>query len=314
MEFYSLAGHMALGSRLRRLSEQITHDAEKIYALYGTELDPRWFPVFYMLTSKENAGITELADDIGQSHAAVSQVVRSMTKAGVVETYKCAKDARVNKVALTQKGKKLAPNFSVQCKDVGSAVSNVFSDSGSNLWSEIEALEYELNRKSLYNRVCDIRKSRESETVEIVPYAPEYQQAFKKINEAWIQKYWEMESSDHKALDKPIENIIDKGGYIAIALKNQQAVGTCALIHMGNGSYELAKMAVDDAVKGLGIGFMIGNHMIEKAVSMGAHRIYLESNTVLKPAINLYRKLGFKRIPLKESPYERCNIQMELFL
>lgn len=314
MEFYSLAGHMALGSRLRRLSEWITNDAERVYELYGTKIDPRWFPVFYMLTTKEEAGITELAEDIGQSHAAVSQVVRDMIKAGVVDTYKCSKDGRVSKVTLTQKGKDLAPNLPLQCNDVSLAVSNVFSDAGSNLWAEIEALEYELNLKSLYSRVCDIRKSHESKTIEIVAYTPEHQQAFIQLNEAWIKKYWKMEDSDYKALDEPTENIIDKGGYIGMAMKHQQVVGTCALIDMGNRNYELAKMAVDDKAKGLGIGFMLGKHIVEKAVSMGANRIYLESNTILKPAINLYRKLGFKRIPFKKSPYERCNIRMELLL
>ncbi|RZL43422.1 MAG: MarR family transcriptional regulator, partial [Pedobacter sp.] len=40
--------------------------------------------------------------------------------------------------------------------------------------------------------------------------------------------------------------------------------------------------------------------------------IYLESNTILKPAINLYHKLGFEKIAGKPTPYTRCNIQMEL--
>ena len=42
-------------------------------------------------------------------------------------------------------------------------------------------------------------------------------------------------------------------------------------------------------------------------------RLFLDSNTVLEPAIRLYRKVGFKEIPVPEdSPYERCNIRMEL--
>jgi len=34
---------MALGSRLRRLSEKFTEDAAKIYALYDIAFDPKWF-------------------------------------------------------------------------------------------------------------------------------------------------------------------------------------------------------------------------------------------------------------------------------
>ena len=63
---------------------------------------------------------------------------------------------------------------------------------------------------------------------------------------------------------------------------------------------------------GLGIGFLIGQACIEKARALGAHRVYLESNTTLKPAINLYHQLGFRKVAGPPSPYERCNIQMEL--
>ena len=54
--------------------------------------------------------------------------------------------------------------------------------------------------------------------------------------------------------------------------------------------------------------------VIEKARSLGASKIFLESNTRLKPAINLYHKLGFKKVSGHASPYERSNIQMELVL
>ncbi len=44
MEFYSLAGKMALGSRLRRLADSLSFEAGKIYELYGVNIDPKWFP------------------------------------------------------------------------------------------------------------------------------------------------------------------------------------------------------------------------------------------------------------------------------
>jgi GNAT superfamily N-acetyltransferase len=83
---------------------------------------------------------------------------------------------------------------------------------------------------------------------------------------------------------------------------------------MEDGSYELAKMAVSPEARGKNIGWLLGNAIIEKARSIGAHRLYLESNTILKPAISLYHKLGFKKITGPPSPYERANIQMELIL
>jgi ribosomal protein S18 acetylase RimI-like enzyme len=70
-------------------------------------------------------------------------------------------------------------------------------------------------------------------------------------------------------------------------------------------------MAVAPEMQGRNIGWILGQAMFEKARALGAKKIYLESNTILKPAINLYHKLGFKKVTGLPSPYERCNIQME---
>ncbi|MNU10588.1 hypothetical protein D3C72_2578290 [compost metagenome] len=47
---------------------------------------------------------------------------------------------------------------------------------------------------------------------------------------------------------------------------------------------------------------------------MGGKKLYLESNTNLKPAIRLYEKLGFKKVTGNLSPYKRVDIQMALDL
>jgi ribosomal protein S18 acetylase RimI-like enzyme len=59
---------------------------------------------------------------------------------------------------------------------------------------------------------------------------------------------------------------------------------------------------------------LLGKAAAEKARSLGAKKLYLESNTILQPAISLYYKLGFQKVVRRETPYERCNIQMELVL
>jgi GNAT superfamily N-acetyltransferase len=163
--------------------------------------------------------------------------------------------------------------------------------------------------------VQEQKKLRESKDVQIVDYNPAYQEAFKQLNEEWISKYFKMEAADHKALDHPQKNIIDKDGYILVALYNNKPVGVCALIKMEDDpdyEYELAKMAVSLLAQGKSIGWLLGKAAIEKAKSLGAKKLYLESNTILQPAISLYYKLGFQKVVRRATPYERCNIQMEL--
>lgn len=150
--------------------------------------------------------------------------------------------------------------------------------------------------------------------IQIVDYHEEYKDDFKKLNEEWISKYFNIEAEDLKALEHPKEYIIDKGGAILLALRKNKVIGVCALIKLNNKKqdFELAKMAVSTQERGRGIGYELGIAIIDKAKSMGAHSLYLESNTQLKPALSLYKKLGFKELEFQHTAYERCNIQMEL--
>ncbi|MCH8811560.1 MAG: GNAT family N-acetyltransferase [Gemmatimonadetes bacterium] len=155
---------------------------------------------------------------------------------------------------------------------------------------------------------------RENVKVEIVDFRSEHAEAFRQMNLDWITLYWEVEDADRLYLENPRGKILEPGGAILMALDEGEAVGTVALISMGSGSYELAKMAVEERVRGRGIGWRLGRALLDRAREIGATRVYLESNTILEPAINLYRKLGFRSIKGSVSCYDRCNIQMEVWL
>jgi len=152
------------------------------------------------------------------------------------------------------------------------------------------------------------------EQVEIVPFEKTHASAFRALNLAWIRVHWEPEATDFHMLDHPLDNIIRPGGFIAIALRAQKAIGTCALIKLDEGHYELAKMAVTPAAKGYGVGRRLGNAVIDEARNRGAKLVSLDSNRVLTPAIKLYRSLGFQEIDGPVSVYARSNIHMELRL
>ncbi|WP_405204979.1 GNAT family N-acetyltransferase [Aquimarina sp. LLG6339-5] len=316
MIFFDTIGTMAIGSRLRMLSERITEDARQVYELYGVGLKPKWFPVFYVLSQNNEKSITEIAKEIGHSHPSVSKIVREMSKDGIISEQKDKNDGRKNNIKLTSKGRSLALKMENQCFDVKSAVDDILIQTKHNMWNAIGEFEFLLDDKSLLKRVIEQKKKRESNNVEIIPYEEKYRQTFRKLNEEWINHYFKMEEADRKALEHPKEYILDKGGHILIALYKNKAVGVCALIKMHESEYdfELAKMAVSSEAKGKGIGWILGKAIIEKSKSLNAKKIYLESNTVLTPAINLYQKLGFKKIVGHPTPYERCNIQMEIKL
>jgi len=307
---------MALGSRLRLMTAKITDDAAKIYELYDVEFSPKWFPVFFVLSEDGENTITEIANEIGHSQPSVSKIIQEMTGAGLVQENRESPDKRRNVVALTKKGKKVSERIKVQSADVDAAIGNIISEARHNLWEAIEEWEFLLEQKPLLKRVQEQKKLRESKDVQIVNYEDHYQSAFKSLNEEWISTYFQMEEADYKALDNPKGYILDRGGKIFVALYKNEPIGVCALIKMNDPDYdfELAKMAVSPKIQGKSVGWLLGQTAVNAAKELGASRIYLESNTILKPAINLYQKLGFRKVVGRSTPYERCNIQMDLQL
>ncbi|MGJ7032941.1 bifunctional helix-turn-helix transcriptional regulator/GNAT family N-acetyltransferase [Niabella hirudinis] len=314
--FYTRTGKTALGSRLRMLSALFTEEAGKIYEQNQLPLKAQWFPVFYMLSQNEKKTITEIAREIGHSQPSVSRTIREMTAKGLITENKRSGDKRQNLVALSAKGRTLVPRMMDQCTDVDHAVEGLIQEAVHDLWKAIEEWEFLLEQKSLSRRVLEQKKQRESNLVSIVSYEPGYKAAFRSLNEAWISQYFEIETKDTRTLSNPGKYILEKGGFILVALYKGEPVGVCALIKMNDPDYdyELAKMAVAPSAQGKNIGFLLANAIIEKAKEQGASKLYLESNTRLKPAIRLYYKLGFKKITNRPSPYKRVNIQMGLDL
>lgn len=316
MEFFNKVGKVALGSRLRLMTASFTEDASEIYKLYGIDFNPKWFPVFYTLTEEREITITEIANEIGHSQPSVSKIIQEMTGAGILEEGLKNDDKRKNNVVLTEQGILISEKIKHQLMDIDVAVEGLISEAKHNLWAAIEEWEFLLQQKSLFKRVSDQKKIRESKNVEIVSYQPQYREAFRDLNVEWISKYFEMEEADYKALDNAESYILNKGGKILVALYDNESVGVCALIKMNHPEYdfEMAKMAVSPKAQGKNIGYLLGKAIIDSAREMGAKKIYLESNTILKPAINLYYKLGFEKVFGLETPYKRCNIQMELVI
>lgn len=316
-KFFDKTGVMAIGTRLRMLSERVTKESEKIFNLYHVDIKPKWYPiVFTLLQDDEPKTVTSIASEIGHSHVSVVKIVKEMSKAGFLIETKDKFDGRKTNISLSEKGKEILAELDNQHRDTTLAIEKMLTDTTHNLWLAIDEFETRLNEKSTYPRVLEEKRQREAKKVKIVNFENKYLEVFKKLNKEWITKYFKLEDKDMKSLENPKETILKKGGKILIALYEDKPVGVCALMISENSNYdyEMAKMAVCDEAKGKGIGLILGEAIINKAKSLGANAIFLESNTILKPAVNLYQKLGFKKIAGYSSPYERSNIQMELIL
>lgn len=151
-------------------------------------------------------------------------------------------------------------------------------------------------------------------SITIAAYKSWHQQHFEKLNRQWIEKYFEMEPLDEFILGNPAEAILKPGGAILMAYWQGIIAGTVALIKVDNKTYEFAKMAVNERFRRKGIAEALSYAAFQKAKELGAEILVLHTNSILKPAIHLYEKLGFKRLPPGAGEYKRVDIKMTIDL
>jgi len=308
---YKDLGHVIIGTTLRNLAEQVSKDAENIYDKFNFDIDIKWFPVFYVLASKESDSVVNIAKEIKQSHVSVSKIIKEMKVANLINSHKSEQDSRITLITLNDRAKAMIPAMEKQCEAVDAVMVGLTRETGIDLWQAVSVTQRHLEYRTLSSRLDE--KLTDS-SVRFVDYAPKDQAAFKALNVEWISQHFTLEQPDIDALDNPEHYILSSGGTILIAIYNNIPVGCCALIKMNDNTYELAKMAVSPTVQGKGFGLLLGQKIIERAKLLGAKRLYLESNSALESAIRLYIKLGFEHITAKKSPYARCDVQMELCL
>lgn len=151
--------------------------------------------------------------------------------------------------------------------------------------------------------------------MKIIPFRPGLAKYFKDLNLSWLEKYFYVEHKDTELLENCENSIINKGGYIFFAEIDNEIVGCYSMIKLKDSIYELGKMAVHQSYQGQKIGQKLMLHGIAFAKSQNWKELILYSNTILEPAIHIYKKFGFREVALeKGTPYARSNIKMQLVL
>jgi ribosomal protein S18 acetylase RimI-like enzyme len=266
-----------------------------------------------LLHKVKSLSIIDIAEQLRLSHPAVVQFADQMQSQKLVLAKKDKKDARKRILVLSAKGIETFEKLQPLLVQIEKATHELVLSTGIDVLYAIDKMEKLLETKSMYERVKAGLKNSLQADLKIVSFQPGYKLDFKRLNEEWLNEYFEIEKEDIKVLGNPEKYILQNGGTIFFALSNKRVVGTVAVTHHKNNKYELNKMAVTKSFQGNSIGGLLMKNAINFAKKKKAKQLYLETNRNLHAAIHLYEKFGFKmEAPPKDSKYKRSNLKMSL--
>jgi len=110
-------------------------------------------------------------------------------------------------------------------------------------------------------------------------------------------------------------NYLGSGGCFDVLVDSREKiVGSVGLYPIEQATCELRKMYLSRQVRGQGLGRRLMEHALARAKEIGFRRIVLETASVLREAIALYRRYGFRPY---QAPHlsQRCDgaYVLELF-
>ncbi len=147
------AAGMAIGARLRRLSERIDHEATHIYSALGERFEQRWFGVVNLLDLHGPLSVGDLAQALGISHASVSQTRDSLQNAKLITARSDAADARRRTLELTAPGRAMAKRLRAMWNALSQAAARLDEEAG-GIVAALERLERALDERPLADRVA----------------------------------------------------------------------------------------------------------------------------------------------------------------
>jgi DNA-binding MarR family transcriptional regulator/ribosomal protein S18 acetylase RimI-like enzyme len=303
---------LALGSRLKALSDHFYGAVDEVYQARGARIEARWLPVLRYLWDVGPSSVTAVADAIGQTHSAVSQLTDKLVRAGMVRRRRDPADGRRTVLTLTDKANGALAELGPLWCAVRRGISAALGEHVTQLLDVLAACERASRERPVAAAILQEHAAIMATPLEIVPYTPERREHFYRLNAQWLERYFRIEDIDRAVLRDPDRYIMQPGGVIFFARLGEDIIGTCALLQESPGVYELTKMGVDETFRGMGAGKRLLDAAIAEFHRRKGKMLFLESSSRLKPALRMYEKAGFHLQPniRPGSHYERADVYM----
>lgn len=270
----------------------------------GSEFSVAETRVLYEIMQNEG-GICTQSDIVrllGIDKSYLSRIISRLCAKGLVKKMKSKTDGRSVEISLTERG----------ISQTNKLVEMTNLEIGKNIFrlgkSECESL------CKAFETITGILGKGEQK-MRVVQFEEKYRKDFINFNTDWIvSNFGFLEQHDLETFDR-IDEEIAAGAMIFFAVEGDTVLAACMATPMSipneEGTWEICKLCSNKNVPHKGAGSAVFGAAMDWAVSHGAKRLFILSNSKLKPALHIYEKFGFKEIKLADYEYERGDIAFE---
>lgn len=149
-------GYLCLGSRLKRIGEQVQADTQRIMEHMDVDLQAGQYPLLAAIDRLGPLSIGELSEALGVTQPGVTRAAGLLAEAGYLTARKEKGDQRIRRLSLTPEGVVLIARSKKEIwPTIEAAVREVCDALDGNLLDRLDQLEDALQDKSLHRRACD---------------------------------------------------------------------------------------------------------------------------------------------------------------
>jgi len=153
-DFVRTLGHLALGTRFKRLGDRVQQQAQELLATQDIHVPAAQLPLLAAVDRMGSASIGALAQVLGVTQPGVTRLVGKLARAGLLQTGAAEGDRRVRTIRLTPTGQALMTRAKATAWPLmDAAVADLCAAAPGQVLPLLAGLEEALDARPLVRRV-----------------------------------------------------------------------------------------------------------------------------------------------------------------
>lgn len=147
-------GYANLDTRLKRISDKMSHSTRAMYKALGIDIEPSWYLVLVMVRESPNISVMEIAQRLRFTHQSIISLTDKMVSAQYLNRSKDVIDKRKTVFRITQKAVEAFPRIQ-EIWDIGTEVIYELLNGDTSITHHLEVLESNLETSSFGERIIN---------------------------------------------------------------------------------------------------------------------------------------------------------------